>query len=132
MCDSLRALALIDHLNDVEYTQAGYPAKGMEDTNTTSADFRSQYTKSPLTGAGFCITPLGMPIRSSDDAPCRIENRMQHGRIAGYVVEFNPPACIVGHNRVLVNGVPAAAKAGVWLLKYWLAENGCTQAGLDA
>lgn len=47
-------------------------------------------------------------------------------------MDFNPPACTVGHNRLLVNGVPAATDVGIALLKHWLAENGCTREGLDA
>jgi hypothetical protein len=132
MCDSIIFDMLINNLADAEYDQARFPAKGAEDSNVTSADFRDQYPVSPLTGAGFKITAFGMPKPGSDETIVRIEDRLQHGRIAGYRVELNPPACTVGHNRVLVNGVPAAVEVGTWLAKYWLVSNGCTQAGIDA
>lgn len=41
------------------------------------------------------------------------------------------PACGIGHNRVLVNGVPAAKRVAYHLLRWWLAQNGCTRFGLE-
>ncbi len=126
MCDSISIIAWIDDdLTDEEYDQCQFPERDLDDTDQQSSDFRMQYPKSPLTGAGFKITPLGMLI------PGTVDKRYFHGRIAGYLVEVNPPACVIGHNRMLVNGVPAAARVSVWLLLYWLARNGCTAAGLD-
>lgn len=124
MCDSISLIAWLDPMTDEEYVESRFPAKGTNDSNVTSSDFRIQYAKSPLTGAGFKITPIGMAIPDE-------KNWMQYGRIAGYQVDLNPPACLIGHNRQLVNGVLQAAKGGIWLLKYWLALNGCTQQGLD-
>lgn len=132
MCDSLSLIAWLDPMTNAEYEQCRFPDKGAKDTNKASSDFRDQYAESPLTGAGFKITPIGMPISSSDKTIQGIEDRLLYDRIAGYLVEVNPPACIIGHNRELVNGVPAAIRVGIWLLKHWLATNGCTQAGLDA
>lgn len=132
MCDSLSQIAWLNKMTDAEYEQCRFPAKGTEDKDLISSDFRDQYANSPLTGAGFKITPIGMPIPGSAEEIATIKNRLLHGRIAGYLVELNPPACIIGHNRELVNGVPQAAMCGVWLLKHWLATNGCTEIGLDA
>ncbi|MYM30312.1 hypothetical protein GTP58_18425 [Duganella sp. CY15W] len=47
-------------------------------------------------------------------------------------MEFNPPACIVGHNRLLVNGVPYAVRTGLRLLAYWVLSNSGAAAAYDA
>ena len=127
MSDSISIISWIDHdLTDEEYERCQYPAKDRKDTNQVSANFRMQYPDSPLTGAGFKVTPLGMAIPGARNI------RFEYGRIAGYRVEVNPPACAIGHNRLLANSIPAAASIGFWLLKFWLASNGCTQEGLDS
>lgn len=126
MSDSISIITWIDHdLTDEEYERCQYPAKDRSDTNQVSANFRMQYPDSPLTGAGFKVTPLGVAIPGARNV------RLEYGRIAGYRVEVNPPACAIGHNRLLENSIPAAASIGFWLLKFWLASNGCTQEGLD-
>lgn len=66
MSDSIRLFAEIDWMTEAEYEQAKYPVKGAEDDDESSRDFRDQYPKSPLSGAGFKITPLGMPIPGRD------------------------------------------------------------------
>lgn len=98
----------------------------------SSNDFRDQYPASPLTGAGYKITPLGMPQAGHAHDKHSVKNRRMFGQIAGYVLEFNPPACIVGHNRLLVNGVPFAVRAGSLLLAHWLLSNGAAASALDA
>lgn len=126
MCDSISLVAFIDEdMTTEEYDQYQYPSKDRNDKDKSSANFRVAHGTSPLTGAGFKITPIGMLIPDAGNG------RYKFGRIAGYFIEVNVPACIIGHNRQLVNGVPQAARAGVWLLKYWMASNGCTQAGLE-
>lgn len=126
MCDSISLVEFIDEdMTTEEYDQYQYPSKDRNDKDKSSSDFRVAYGTSPLTGAGFKITPIGMLIPDAGNG------RYKYGRIAGYLIEVNVPACIIGHNRQLVNGVPQAARAGVWLLKSWLASNGCTQAGLE-
>lgn len=87
---------------------------------------------SPLTGAGFKITPVGAEIANIRGTRSTQVTRKVYGRIAGYVVDFNPPACTVGHNRLLVNGVYAAIRIGVELLRNWLANNGCKTEGVEA
>lgn len=132
MCDSISIIGWIKRdLTDVQYKKCRYPDRDGSDTDQASADFRVQYPTSPLTGAGFTVTPLGMPIPGIERKGSVLKNRYLHGRIAGYLVEVNVPACVIGHNRLLANSVPAAASVALWLLKYWLAMNGCTQEGLD-
>lgn len=126
MCDSNSLMAFIDEdMSDEEYDLHGYPKKDCNDKNVASADFRSAYCESPLTDAVFKITPFGMLIPGGNG------KRYTCGRIAGYLVDINVPACVVGHNRQLVNGVPAAARASLKLLKYWLALNGCSRQALE-
>ena len=103
-----------------------FPTAPLDDDEVhASGDFRIVHTTSPLTGAGYSIEPVGALI------PGKHGKRLKCGTVVGYLVEVNIPACVIGHNRVLVNGVPFAAQAIVGLLKYWLARNGCTRVGLD-
>lgn len=125
-------LFLLPDQSQADYEDCNYPTRGKEDTDEASSDFRDQHPKSPLTGAGFKITPVGQKLKSAGDVGPIQKNRMIHGRIAGYLVDFNPPACAIGHNRLLVNGVPFAARLGEGLLKHWLADNGCTARGIAA
>lgn len=132
MCDSITILVLLADQSQAEYDRCQYPTRGKEDLDEVSSDFRDQYAISPLTGARFKITPVGAETFPSRDEVAVRPRRKVFGRLDGYVVDFNPPACTVGHNRLLVNGVPAAIDVGLALLKHWLAENGCTREGLDA
>lgn len=132
MCDSITILVLLPDQSPAEYERCQYPSRGKEDTDEASSDFRIQYPRSPLTGAGYKVTAVGEKLSSKSDVGPIEKNRKIHGRVDGYLVNLNPPACTVGHNRLLVNGVPAAIDVGLALLKHWLAENGCTREGLDA
>lgn len=132
MCDSITILVLLEDQSQTIYNRCHYPTRGKEDLDEVSNDFRDQYPTSPLTGAGFRVTAVGYKLSSEPDAGSIEKNRKKYGRVAGYIVDFNPPACTVGHNRLLVNGVPAATEVGIALLKHWLVENGCAREGLDA
>jgi hypothetical protein len=132
MCDSITILVLLPGQSQAEYDRCRYPTRGKEDLDEVSSDFRDQYPISPLTGAGFKMTAVGQKLSSKGDIGPIEKNRRNHGRVAGYLVDITPPTCTVGHNRVLVNGVPAAAKVGLALLKNWLAVNGCVREGLNA
>lgn len=126
MCDSISVDVFTDdNLTDEEYELCQFPSKDSSDKDLLSADFREQFPCSPLTGAGFSVTPLGQL------APDGSGNRVKHGRIAGYRIKVNVPACTIGHNRILVNGVPAAKRVVYSLLRWWLAQNGCTRFGLE-
>jgi hypothetical protein len=126
MCDSIQIVAYIDRdLSSEDYGGCNFPSEPLDAGVSTSADFRFHIGISPLTGARFKITPLGM------QHPINKGQLLSYGRIAGYLVEVNPPACTIGHNRQLVNGVPMAMRSVILLLKTWLAANGCTKAGLE-
>jgi hypothetical protein len=132
MCDSIIILVLLTDQSQAEYDRCKYTTRGKEDLDEASGDFRDQYPYSPLTQARFRVTAVGQKLSSKSDSGPIEENRKRCGRVGGYLVDLNPPACTVGHNRVLVNGAPAAAKIGPALLKHWLAINGCERKGLDA
>ena len=124
MCDSLVLIAFIDDLPDVAYTGCKYPFRNSSDPDRSWIEFRDILAISPLTGAGFVITPFGVLDKEAG-------KRSMHGRIGGYRVSVNPPACLIGHNRMVVNSVYQGAKACMGLLKFWLALNGCTAEGLN-
>lgn len=126
MADSIVLNVLIpSDLTDDEYDQCGFPVGNRYFEPAASADFKPSEARSPLTGAGLISAPLGMPI------PGKKGERFKYGRIAGYQVSANIPACTAGHNRQLVNGVWQAGRIAILLLKCWLAENGCTAKGLS-
>ena len=125
MADSIITEVLFEELSDAEYALCQFPKRALNAPPSPSGDFRSAYAVSPITGAGFKITPVGMPI------PGKPGERFQHGRIAGYRVEVNVPACMNGHNRFLVNGVAEGSRIAVRLLRIWLAQNGCVAEGLS-
>lgn len=127
MAHSIGITFLIDaDLSDEDHARLAFPDRDKDAGIVASGDFRTIYPNSPITGAQFSITPVGVPI------PGRPGERMKCGRVAGYYVEVNAPACLNGHNRLLVNGVPHAARAAGRLLKIWLAQNGCTSDALRA
>lgn len=132
MSDSVKLLIWLPPMEDDQYDQYNFPERDSADNDDASSDFRDQYPNSPLTGAGYKITPIGMPQTGHEHDKYSFKNRRMYGRIAGYVVEFNPPACIVGNNRLLVNGVPFAVRAGSRLLAYWVLSNGATAAACNA
>lgn len=126
MADSIVINVLIPAgLSGAEFEHCNFPTTVQGHEPPASADFKVIKAVSPLTGAGFVITPLGLPI------PGRAGERFKYGRIAGYQVSANIPACLAGHNRQLVNGVRQAGRAAVLLLKTWLVENGCTAEGIS-
>ena len=126
MCDSISFIAFIDEGIATEvYDQCAYPDRTQSDAVYTSANFRTEYCTSPLTGAQFRVTPLGELVNDEGT------DRYQYGRVAAYLVEVNIPATVIGHTRLLVNGVRAALRVGLPLLKFWLAQNGCTRKGLE-
>lgn len=132
MRDSIKIIVWLPPMTDDQYCQCRFPERDRSDMDDSSNDFRDQYPVSPLTGAGFKITPIGMPQAGHAHDKHSVKNRRMYGRIAAYVLEFNPPACIVGHNRLLVNGVPAAVRAASRFLVHWVLSNGATAAARDA
>lgn len=132
MCDSIKIMVWLPSMTDDQYHQCNFPERDHADLDDASSDFRDQYPLSPLTGAGYKITPVGMPQAGRAHDKHNDKNRRMYGRIAGYALEFNPPACIVGHNRLLVNGVPFAVRAGSLLLAHWVLTNGAAAEALNA
>lgn len=124
MCDSLTLNVWTPTMTEAEYERCRYPYRELTNLDDSTIEFRAVGANSPLTGAGFLITPIGVLNASTG-------KRMQYGRIAGYRVEINVPACIIGHNRILVNSVYKASIASLALLKFWLVLNGCTRLGID-
>lgn len=112
-------------MTEAEYEHCQYPYRELTNLDDSKIEFRTVGANSPLTGAGFLITPIGVLNASTG-------KRMQYGRVAGYRIEINVPACIIGHNRILANSVYKASIASVALLKFWLVVNGCTQFGIDS
>lgn len=127
MCDSMTLLCRIDrHMSPSEHKACQFPTGPLDDDEVhASGDFRTIYAISPLTVAKYSIEPVGALMPDKDD------ERFKSGTVVGYRVNLNIPACVIGHNRILVNGVPFAAQAALELLKFWLACNGCTREGLD-
>src|SRR5450830_1270723 len=132
MPDSLSLFLALPDMTDEEYARCQFPTKGRDSTDSIHSDFRTQKAISPLTGAGLLITPIGHFPAGTNEPEYSLKNRCLHGRIAGYLVEINPPAYTVGHNRELVNGVPAGARIGLAAFKLWAATAGCTREGLAA
>ena len=126
MCDSINLFCPVDHrLSTDELESCNFPTKTLNDKVHASGDYRIEHGVSPLTVAGFTVTPVGYLLPGSND------KRYKCGPLAGYIVDVNVPACVIGHNRLLVNGVPFAAQAAFGLLRYWLLQNGCTAEGLN-
>jgi hypothetical protein len=128
MSDSVEIEVYINpNLTDEEYRQCNFPTGSGGDLLQSSGDFRDWYAVSPLTGAIFKITPIGQVIPNSFP-----EKRFKHGRIAGYRISVNVPACLNGHNRLLDVSFYQGAIACFELLRLTLAQNGCSQLGLDS
>lgn len=118
MCDSIQIfVSLNPDISDEEYAECDFPWQP-EDADGKRGEFYDFEIKSPLTGAGFLIKATGI-------------GGIRHGRIGGYWVSVNVPACAVGHNRELVNGVYWAASIAWALLRYFLVSRGCTEKGLS-
>lgn len=117
MADSLRIYFPLDPLSDHEYDHAslrldGRLAFNQDGFNQKPTEYDWMFPKSALTGAGFAVKPVGMPSADSEL------------RIAGYLVDINIPACTVGNNLLLINGIPKAAELALLLLQHWLFSQG--------
>ena len=117
MADSLVIYFPLDPLTDHEYEATRLPLEGnlpfnQEGLRTKPTKYDWMYPKSALTGAGFAVLPSGTPGPGKEL------------RIAGYLVSINIPACTIGNNILLVNGVPKAAELALLLLQHWLLSKG--------
>jgi hypothetical protein len=116
-----------ENISDEQYLRSNFPRDNLGDEPHRSGDFRDCSCISPLTGAGLIVTALGQVIPNNIS-----DERFMHGRIAGYSVSINPPAVLIGHNRFLTVGTYQSGVASFWLLRYWLAINGCTKEGIES
>jgi hypothetical protein len=118
VCDSMQIfVSLNSDMSNDEYAECHFPWQP-EDADGKRGEFYDFEVKSPLTDAGFLVKAVGV-------------GGIRHGRIGGYWLSVNIPACSVGHNRELVNGVYWAASIAWALLRYFLASRGCTEKELS-
>lgn len=118
MCDSMQIFAsLKPDISDDEYKECCFPWES-EGSDGKRGEFYEFEMQSLLTGAGFFVKAVGI-------------GGIRHGRIRGYWLSVNIPACTVGHNRELTNGVYWAASIAWAFLRYFLASRGCTEKGLS-
>ena len=101
----------------------GTPPTNVKEKVDRSTGLVSTYAEnvkvfSPITNAQFLVKA----IHSDEGCQC----------LMGFDVEINPPACLVGPNHLLVNGVPFAAKGALWLLKAWLAKQRFSRPVIDS
>lgn len=118
---------IIEDITDEQYQRCQFPVGNIGDGPHSSGNFRDCQGISPVTGGGFFVTALGHVMPNSF-----VDERFKHGRIAGYSISVNGPADFIGHNRFLTVGVYKAGVASYWLLRYWLAVNGCTKEGVES
>jgi len=118
MCDSMQIFVSLEtDISDDEYEECRFPWEP-ENSDGKRGEFYDFEMESPLTDAGFLVKAVGI-------------GGIRHGRIRGYWLSVNIPACTVGHNRELVNGVYWAASISWAFLRYFLASRGCTEKGLS-
>lgn len=123
MADTITFIHRFDsELSYQEYEQCQFPFKVIHKVDHYGQILQDTFAwidvTSELTGAKFKVRACST-------------NGSTRERIAGYEVEINVPATLIGRNHVLVNGVPRAAEAALALLKYYAARNGCSQFGLS-
>lgn len=120
MADSIKLYVPIAPMSSEDFLACSFPFEAMRGFNhriDRDPFYRWVNVKSPLTGAGYKV----ISVMSSD-----------RYRLAGYQISVNIPACTVGHNYLLVNGVPYAAKLAFQLLSHWLLTEGATPKAMQA
>jgi hypothetical protein len=122
MVDSVKVVLRFDEQSDIEQQQCCFPylvgQKTNENGEVVARFYERETIVSPVTGAKCKVRALLAP----EAAP---------GCVAGYELEVNVPACMIGRNHLLVNGVPRAAESAVELLRYYAARRGCSPLGLQ-
>ena len=120
MADSITLYIPIAPMSSEDFVACNFAYEAMRGFNhriERAPFFRWVTIRSPLTGAGFKV----ISVMSSD-----------RQRLNGYLISVNVPACTVGHNYLLVNGVPFAAKLAYQLLVHWLVTEGATEKAVQA
>lgn len=122
MVDTVKVVLRFDELSDIEREQCCFPYLVGQKTNENGEIKATFYEResivSPITGAKCKVRAVSAPEAAL-------------GCVAGYELEVNVPACMIGRNHLLVNGVPRAAESAVELLRYYAAVRGCTPLGLQ-
>jgi hypothetical protein len=122
MVDTVKVVLRFDEQSDIERQQCCFPyllgQKTDENGEIKSTFYEREPIVSPLTGAKCKVRAVSAP----EAAP---------GCVAGYELEVNVPACMIGRNHLLVNGVPRAAESAVELLRYYAVVRGCSPLGLQ-
>ncbi len=105
-----------------EQSQYGFPYTINQKTNEqgeiTHRFLEEETLVSPLTGAKC-------KVRALAHTPVALD------WLSGYELKVNPPACLIGRNYLLVNGVYQAARGTLELLKHHAASRGCSAEGLE-
>lgn len=123
MCDSIgiRVSLPLGRCAD-EQTQHGFPysigQRVNEQGESTQRFLEEESLVSPLTGAKCKVRALAHTPAAFD-------------WLSAYEVKVNPPACLIGRNYLLVNGVYQAARGALELLKHYAANRGCSAEGLE-
>ncbi|MDD4913350.1 MAG: hypothetical protein PHP57_13745 [Sideroxydans sp.] len=119
MCDSVSIVFLIREMPLEERERLNFPYKTLiplDNNGELGTPFgRWETGRSPLTSEGYRVRAV---FRWGGG---------QHPVLVGYEMELNPPACIIGNNLLLKNGVFRGGWAALYLLQYWLAEQGCSK-----
>lgn len=122
MVDTVKVVLRFDEQSDIEREQCCFPylvgQKTDQNGEIKARFYERESIVSPITGAKCKVRAV-----SAHEAAL--------GCVAGYELEVNVPACMIGRNHLLVNGVPRAAESAVELLRYYAAVRGCTPLGLE-
>lgn len=122
MVDSIALrVALPESMSAEEQSQYGFPytinQKSNEHGVVTHRFLEEETLVSPLTGARC-------KVRALAHTPVALD------WLSGYELKVNPPACLIGRNYLLVNGVYRAAQGALELLRHHIASRGCSAEGL--
>ena len=123
MVDSIGIRAAFpEGMSAEEQSQYGFPYTINQKTNEqgeiTYRFLEEEALVSPLTGAKC-------KVRALAHTPAALD------WLSGYELKVNPPACLIGRNYLLVNGVYQAARGALELLKHHAASRGCSAEGLE-
>lgn len=118
MCDTLNMFTSIEHIECTDQDRTTLPFLiGQvinQDGDVLSSVAKSALCKSPLTNAGFFITPVFRETFARQD------------ELIGYMIYLNVPACVVGNNALLQVLVYYACLIALYFLKLWLIQSGCS------
>ena len=123
MADSINLrVVLPEGMSAEEQSQYGFPfligQRVNEQGEITHRFLEEETLVSPLTGARC-------KVRALAHTPAALD------WLSGYELKVNPPACLIGRNYLLVNGVYQAARGALELLKHHAATRGCSAEGVE-